>query len=77
MALGVVLLVAPGPGWLTIALGLGLLAVDFVWARRLLDHMKQQGLRLRNFLFSRSRPAAADPAATPVSAASAPESGAR
>ena len=53
LILGVVLLVAPGPGWLVIFLGLGLLAVDFVWARRLLDRLKQQGVRLRHFLSSR------------------------
>jgi len=34
--LGVVMLVTPGPGWLMILLGLGVLSVEFVWARRLL-----------------------------------------
>jgi uncharacterized protein (TIGR02611 family) len=58
LALGIVLLVGPGPGWLTIVLGLGLLAVDFVWARRLLDRMKQQGARLRNFVLRGQSPAA-------------------
>jgi uncharacterized protein (TIGR02611 family) len=33
---GIVLLPLPGPGWLIIFAGLGLLAVEFVWARRLL-----------------------------------------
>jgi uncharacterized protein (TIGR02611 family) len=54
LALGVVLLVGPGPGWLVILLGLGLLAAEFVWARRLLDRMKQEGVRFRNFVFNRS-----------------------
>lgn len=40
LALGVAALVLPGPGWLTIALGLALLASEFVWARRLLDRVK-------------------------------------
>ena len=40
LALGAVALVLPGPGWLTIALGLALLASEFVWARRLLDRVK-------------------------------------
>ncbi len=53
LALGVVLLVGPGPGWLVILLGLGLLAVDFVWARRLLDRIKQESVRLRNFVLNR------------------------
>jgi hypothetical protein len=47
LALGVVMLVTPGPGWLVIALGLGVLAAEFVWARRLLDSLKEQGGRLK------------------------------
>jgi uncharacterized protein (TIGR02611 family) len=35
LLVGVVMLVTPGPGWLVIFFGLGLLAVEFVWARRL------------------------------------------
>ena len=38
--LGLFLLVLPGPGILTIGAGLAILAIDFVWARRLLDWMK-------------------------------------
>lgn len=48
LALGVVMLVTPGPGWLVIALGLGILAAEFVWARRLLDGLKEQGGRLKD-----------------------------
>jgi uncharacterized protein (TIGR02611 family) len=55
LALGVIMLVTPGPGWLTIALGLGLLAAEFVWARRLLDHVKEQGLRIRDTVLPRAR----------------------
>ena len=58
--LGVVMLVTPGPGWLVIVLGLGILAAEFVWARRLLDslkergdRLKEQGVRLRDTLLSR------------------------
>jgi uncharacterized protein (TIGR02611 family) len=54
LLIGVVLLVGPGPGWLVILLGLGLLAAEFVWARRLLDSMKEKAVRLRKFVFSRS-----------------------
>jgi uncharacterized protein (TIGR02611 family) len=60
LVLGVVMLVTPGPGWLVIALALGVLAAEFVWARQLLNHMKEQGdrlkdqgLRLRNNILSR------------------------
>ena len=60
LVLGVVMIVTPGPGWLVIALALGVLAAEFVWARQLLDHMKErgdrlkdQGVRLRNNIMSR------------------------
>jgi uncharacterized protein (TIGR02611 family) len=37
---GVVALVAPGPGWLIIFTGLGILASEFAWAARLLRQAK-------------------------------------
>jgi uncharacterized protein (TIGR02611 family) len=48
LLIGVVMLVTPGPGWLVIFLGLGLLAAEFVWAKRLMDRIKHQGERVRN-----------------------------
>ena len=45
---GGIMLLTPGPGWLTIVLGLAVLAAEFVWARRLLDRLKAQGVRIRN-----------------------------
>jgi uncharacterized protein (TIGR02611 family) len=45
---GVVMLVTPGPGMLVILLGLGLLAAEFVWARRLMDRIKHEGGRMRD-----------------------------
>jgi uncharacterized protein (TIGR02611 family) len=57
---GIVMMVTPGPGWLVIVLGLGVLAAEFVWARRLLgtlkeqgERLKDQGLRLRDTFLSR------------------------
>jgi uncharacterized protein (TIGR02611 family) len=44
---GVAMLALPGPGWLTIAAGLALLADEFLWARRTLDRLKAAGSRLR------------------------------
>jgi uncharacterized protein (TIGR02611 family) len=58
LALGVVMIVTPGPGWLTILLGLGVLAAEFVWARRLLNHLKEQGGRIRDSVFPRADRAA-------------------
>jgi uncharacterized protein (TIGR02611 family) len=43
---GVVMLVTPGPGWLAILLGLGVLGVEFVWARRLLGRLKKGAAKL-------------------------------
>jgi tellurite resistance protein TerC len=42
LAIGVVLLVVPGPGLLTISIGLGVLALEFAWARRWLRRLKRQ-----------------------------------
>ena len=58
LAIGVVMIVTPGPGWLTILLALGVLAAEFVWARRLLDGLKEQGTRLRETVFHRTDRAA-------------------
>lgn len=51
LGIGIVMIVTPGPGWLTILLALGLLAAEFVWARRLLDRLKEQSVRLRDAVF--------------------------
>jgi uncharacterized protein (TIGR02611 family) len=56
LAIGVVMIVTPGPGWLTIMVGLGVLAAEYVWARRLLDKMKEQGLRLRDTILPKPKP---------------------
>jgi uncharacterized protein (TIGR02611 family) len=56
LALGILMIVTPGPGWLTIMLALGVLAAEFVWARRLLDRMKEQGIRLRDSVLPRAKP---------------------
>ena len=47
LAIGLIMILTPGPGVLTILLALGVLAAEFVWARRLLDRLKEQGGRLR------------------------------
>jgi uncharacterized protein (TIGR02611 family) len=60
LVLGAIMVFTPGPGWLTILLGLGVLAAEFMWARRLLDHMKEQGIRLRDAVLVRPHPPAND-----------------
>jgi uncharacterized protein (TIGR02611 family) len=49
---GGVMLVTPGPGMLVIFLGLGLLAAEFVWARRLMERVKHEGGRLKDAVLS-------------------------
>jgi uncharacterized protein (TIGR02611 family) len=58
LVLGAVMVLTPGPGWITMLLGLGVLAAEYVWARRLLNHIKEQGLRLRDTVFPRTDRAA-------------------
>jgi uncharacterized protein (TIGR02611 family) len=50
---GTVMLVFPGPGWLTIVAGLSLLAAEFPWARRALDWLTGRLKRLRKRLTRR------------------------
>ena len=49
--LGIAMLVLPGPGLLVIAVGLGMLALEFAWAERVLERtlerMTQTGTRVR------------------------------
>jgi len=40
LGIGIVLLVLPGPAFLVIPAGLAILAVEFAWARRLLNRIK-------------------------------------
>jgi tellurite resistance protein TerC len=47
LGLGIVMIALPGPGWLTIAAGLAILAGEFVWARKLLDRVKETGGKLQ------------------------------
>ncbi len=48
LSIGVIMLVTPGPGWLIIFLGLSLLAAEFLWARRLKERIKREGVRIKD-----------------------------
>lgn len=54
LALGVIMWFTPGPGWGAIIAGLALLAAEFVWARRLLDRLKAQGIKVRDAVLPNS-----------------------
>lgn len=56
VAAGVVMLVTPGPGWLTIFLGLSVLGAEFVWARRLLKRLKEGGAALGDAILRKPPP---------------------
>jgi uncharacterized protein (TIGR02611 family) len=51
LAVGVVTVLTPAPGSLVILVALGILAAEFIWARRLLDRLKREGGRLRKTVF--------------------------
>ncbi len=48
LLLGIIMIFTPGPGTPVILMGLGLLAAEFVWARRLMDRIKREGTRLKD-----------------------------
>ncbi len=45
LLLGVALLVLPGPAIVVIPVGLGILALEFAWARRWLKRLREQSRR--------------------------------
>lgn len=53
---GIVLLPLPGPGWLIIFAGLGLLATEFEWAARLLRFARAKVSAWTDWIATRSRP---------------------
>lgn len=50
LLLGIIMIFTPGPGTPVILLGLGLLAAEFVWARRLMERVKREAARLKDTL---------------------------
>jgi uncharacterized protein (TIGR02611 family) len=50
LLIGIALIVLPGPAFIVIPIGLGLLATEFVWARRLLRKVKVQIEKATNYL---------------------------
>jgi uncharacterized protein (TIGR02611 family) len=47
LLVGAVMIFTPGPGWVVIFLGLTVLAAEFVWAKRLMERMKDHGARIK------------------------------
>jgi hypothetical protein len=57
LLVGIIMLVVPGPGLIVIPLGLGILAIEFAWARRLLRKFREQGVHLRDSIGGKKAPA--------------------
>ncbi len=53
VALGVVTIPLPGPGWLTVIAGLFVLATEFLWAERLLEFTKKHVKRWTDWVGTR------------------------
>ncbi len=43
LAVGIAMIVLPGPAFIVIPIGLGILGVEFAWARRWLAAVKERG----------------------------------
>jgi uncharacterized protein (TIGR02611 family) len=55
LAIGIAMIVLPGPAIIVIPIGLGILAIEFVWAKTLLKHAKERIARVRAHMASRRR----------------------
>jgi uncharacterized protein (TIGR02611 family) len=56
VAVGIVLIPFPGPGWAIVILGLAILAVEFAWARRLLHFTKKHVQAWTHWVLKQSLP---------------------
>lgn len=65
LLVGTVMLVTPGPGWLVIFLGLGLLAAEFVWAERLMKRVRHESGRVMGAMWPLGKNAAGKNAEEP------------
>jgi uncharacterized protein (TIGR02611 family) len=56
IALGIILIPFPGPGWAIVILGLAIWAIEFTWAKRLLQYTKHQVQSWTKWIGRRSWP---------------------
>src|ERR1700754_1214717 len=56
IALGIILIPFPGPGWAIVILGLAIWAIEFTWAKRVLDYTKRQVRSWTRWIGRRSWP---------------------
>ncbi|HYL86026.1 MAG TPA: PGPGW domain-containing protein [Candidatus Angelobacter sp.] len=55
LLVGIVMIFTPGPGTPVILLGLGLLAAEFVWARRVMDRLKREAVRFKEVVLRQGK----------------------
>jgi tellurite resistance protein TerC len=67
LVIGLALIVLPGPAFLVIPFGLAILATEFLWARRLLRHVKDKAGQMASRVSGNwtSKPAGSDGNPTP------------
>lgn len=54
--IGIALIVLPGPAFIVIPAGLAILATEFIWARNLLNKMKEKAMQAKDKIFRKSQP---------------------
>ena len=52
-AAGIIAIPYPGPGWAIVFIGLGILATEFEWARRLLAYAKERYDKVMDWFYAR------------------------
>jgi uncharacterized protein (TIGR02611 family) len=56
IAVGIILIPFPGPGWAIVILGLAIWAIEFTWARKLLEFTRRQVQTWTRWIGGRSWP---------------------
>lgn len=60
LVVGIALLVLPGPGLVVMLFGLAILATEFAWAKRSMNHVKHQGSRVARGIKRKKKPNTTD-----------------
>ena len=55
LLIGVAMIVLPGPAFIVIPAGIGILATEFIWARKLLYKVKNHAMNAKDFINNHSK----------------------
>ncbi len=50
LLIGLAMVVLPGPAFIVIPIGLGILATEFIWAKKLLDRVKSSASNVKEWV---------------------------